>query len=288
MRAEIDLAENVVPRYSSPSLILGAVASAATMRKHHLRLRHSAVLMLYKPWKTYTPLFLVLLALASSTGCKLASSGHNIEGTRLYEQGQYSAAQAKFQAAIENDPENADSYYNMASTFHRMGIERNDKDMLQQAEMLYNQCLDKNEDHVDCHRALAVLLVETGRTASAETLLKRWAQTYPNSAEPRLELARFYYEFGDRPTAKQHLDQALQLEPANPRAWNVAGMFQEESGNYSQALANYMQSYQQNNLQPGVANRMASLQRTIMTSGGNTTTNSGTTLATPVLPPTRY
>ena len=85
----------------------------------------------------------------------MAATGQNLEGVRLYQQGEYPAAMQKFQQAVATDPASADAYYNMAATVHRMGTLGSNPEMLQQAETLYNQCLDLNADHVDCHRGLA-------------------------------------------------------------------------------------------------------------------------------------
>ncbi|QDU96661.1 photosystem I assembly protein Ycf3 [Lignipirellula cremea] len=217
----------------------------------------------------------------------MASSSHNLEGKRLYQSGHYSQAVDRFQKAIETDSTNPDAYYNMAATFHRMGVDKGDEQLLAQSEMLYNQCLDYDPNHVDCHRALGVLLIETGRSDASFRLMKNWANKNPNSAEARIELARLYHEFGDLPTSKVHLDQALQIDPYNSRAWNAAGLMQEQAGNYGQALANYHRSYQNNNLQPDVASRIATLQRNLNTSGASTISGD-TRMVTPTLSTGRY
>ncbi len=191
----------------------------------------------------------------------MAATGQNVEGTRLYQQGQYSAALQRFQQAVANDPTNADAYYNMAATFHRMGVMSGNQSYLAQSETLYNQCLDINEKHVDCYRGLAVLLVETGREDRAFNLHKHWAMKRPESADARIELARLFYEFGDKQQAQLHLDQAVQLDPQNWRTWKSLAFLAEESGDLPRAQANYQRSFALNNLQPSVAARIASLQR---------------------------
>ncbi|MCH5376199.1 MAG: tetratricopeptide repeat protein, partial [Planctomycetes bacterium] len=75
---------------------------------------------------------IVLLATASS-GCKMAADGQNLQGVRLYQQGQYDAAMQNFQKALATDPDNPDAYYNVAATVHRMGVSSNDPNMLAQA-----------------------------------------------------------------------------------------------------------------------------------------------------------
>jgi tetratricopeptide (TPR) repeat protein len=193
----------------------------------------------------------------------MAADGQNMQGVRMYQHGQYEAAMQRFQKAVANDPSNADAYYNMAATVHRMGMARNDSNLLGQAETLYNQCLDADENHTDCYRGLAVLLAETGRSDRAFNLLKNWAIRNPNTADARIELARLYEEYGDREAAKVHLTEALHIDQYNARAWNALGRLREQSGDYMQALADYQRSFSLNRFQPEVAERIAALNRTV-------------------------
>jgi tetratricopeptide (TPR) repeat protein len=212
----------------------------------------------------------------------MMADGQNVEGVRLVQQGQPQAALQRFQQAITSNPMNADGYYNMAATYHRLGSEQKNRQLLDQAETLYNQCLDLNENHVDCRRGLAVLLVETERSDRAFNLLKNWVTSNPQLADARIELARLYEEFGDLETAKLHLNQAILVDQSNHRAWAALGKIREEVGDYQQALANYQRSYSLNGFQPAVAQRIASLTQASV-SGGSSTTTSGTRTVT--LPP---
>lgn len=216
-----------------------------------------------------------VLALAMSAGCKIAADGQNLAGVRHYQQGQYEVAMQRFQQAVTTDPKNADAYYNMAATVHRMGTARNDQNLLGQAETLYNRCLDEDENHTDCHRGLAVLLAETGRSDRAFNLLKNWAIRSPQLADARIELARLYEEYGDADTAKVHLIEALKINQDSERALNALGRLREQSGEYAQALANYQRSYGLNRFQPHTAERIAALNHTL--SGGASPTRPGGT-----------
>lgn len=226
------------------------------------------------------------------TGCGgAAANGYNVAGVRLYQQGQYQAALQQFQMAQSTQPNNADSYYNLASTVHRLGVAQRDPKLLGQAETLYNQCLDMDANHADCYRALAVLLVETNRSDKAFTLVKNWVASNPRSAESRIELARLYEEFGDRDSATTFLQQALALEQNNPRAWAALGKLREEAGDVQQALANYQRSLNLNRNQPGLPERVATLQRQagglpfgVSPNGTRTVTNP----TGPVVPQRRY
>jgi tetratricopeptide (TPR) repeat protein len=197
---------------------------------------------------------------AGGLGCQMMSQGQNSEGVRLFEQGHYHAAAQRFHQAIQTDANNADSYYNLAATHHRLGKLYQRPTDLQQAESYYHQCLDKNPDHVDCRRGLAVLLVEQGRGQDALRLLENWVQRSPALPDAKIELARLYEEFGDRDAAKTQLVEALVISPDNPRALAALGHLREQAGDYAQAVADYQRSLSLNRFQPQIAARVASLQ----------------------------
>ncbi|TWT53219.1 tetratricopeptide repeat protein [Rubripirellula amarantea] len=213
------------------------------------------------------------------TGCQWAAGGQNATGARLYEQGQYSAALQQFQKVIATDPENADGYYNLAATNHRLGNQRGDSQQITQAEALYNQCLDHDPNHVECHRGLAVLLVDTGRPDRAFALMKNWAAQNPQFAEPRIELARLYEEVSDPSTALKYLEDAVQKDPNNSRAWLALGRLREQTGDLNQALQNYQRSLALNGSQPMAAERIASLSRQISANFEAVSAQGGTQIA---------
>lgn len=203
--------------------------------------------------------YLCLFVLLSTTGCRWNSIGQNTLGVQLFQQGRYAEALQQFDKAKIADPTNPDAYYNLAATYHKLGVGQNDQAMVQQSESLYNQCLDLSPNHVDCHRGLAVLLVESGRQDSAFTLLKNWASQNPTLADARVELSRLYQEFGETKVAEQHLDDALALNPNSPIAWAAKGRMREVEGDLNQALQNYQQSLALNSLQPELYQRIAAL-----------------------------
>ena len=131
----------------------------------------------------------------------MSANGHNIDGVRNLQFGNQQAAIQNFQRALVSDPNNADAYYNLAAVYHDRGRRNSDNLLLKQAEGLYHQCLDRDPDHVECHRGLAVLLIQTERAQSAFTLLERWAMRSHRLADPRIELARLYEEYGDQETS---------------------------------------------------------------------------------------
>jgi Flp pilus assembly protein TadD len=200
-------------------------------------------------------------AMAALAGCSTTADYHNIEGVRLFQQGSYQPALQRFQQAVSANPQNADAYYNLASALHRIGTQTSNRELLAQAETVYNQCLDLNDNHVECRRGLAVLLAETDRADKAMKQLSNWATQRPDLADPRVELARLYEEFGDLETAKLHLNQAVMVDQRNARAWAALGAIRDKAGETEQALANYQRSLSLNPQQPAVGARIAMLSR---------------------------
>lgn len=191
----------------------------------------------------------------------MAAQGQNIDGVRLVQQGQYPVAMQKFQQALQADPQNADAIYNMAATLHRAAKQSNDQNMLVQAEQLYNQSLDRNPNHVEAHRGLAVLLAETNRSPQALTLLRNWTVTSPGFSEAKVELARLHEELGDVNSATQQLTAAVQQDFTNSRALTALGRLKEKSGDVGSALAVYERAIQIDRNQPQLAQRVADLRR---------------------------
>ncbi len=205
----------------------------------------------------------IVLASAGLTagGCThLMAQGQNAEGVRLLQQGYGQGAIVRFQKAIETEPTNPDSFYNLAAAYHQQGRAKDDAIELQQAEQFYNQCLDRDPNHRDCHRGLAVLLVEDGRSEEAFRLVEGWTERNPTNPDAKIELARLWDEFGDQKSAKDHLQQALAIDPYNVRAARALGRIYEASGDHEQALAVYGRSLDGNGLQPQVAARIASIK----------------------------
>jgi tetratricopeptide (TPR) repeat protein len=109
------------------------------------------------------------------------------------------------------------------------------------------------------------MLLQQGRTDEAFRLVERWADRRADLAEPKIELARLLEETGKPEAAKERLVEALAINPDHARARAALGHVQEELGEHSQALANYQKSLWQDQYQPEVAARIASLRATLPT-----------------------
>jgi tetratricopeptide (TPR) repeat protein len=230
------------------------------------------------------------LYLAAATGCSsIQSQAANVEGVRLYQQGNYQQASDRFQQAIAQNPKSPEGYYNLAASLHKTGTLYNRPSDLQQAENLYNQCLERDPNHTECYRGLAVLLNETGRQQEAFKLLNHWSNANPKSADPKIEVARLLEESGQQEQAKEQLVNALTIDPHNSRALTALGRLRDQQGDHMQALANYQRSLASNRFQPEVAARVAQLQGAVGGPAAPTPAAANDTrTAAGAIPPVRY
>ena len=219
----------------------------------------------YYQLKTRVPSHVLcgILLITGFSGCGVASTGQNIQGKRMFEQGQYAQAINAFQGAVQNNPRSADGWYNLGATYYYLGRAQKNSEWLQTADNYFRQALAVDPGHSDSWRSLAAMMVESNRTQEAFQLIQSWRANAPGSAEPVIELARMNSESGNLPAAKQLLVDALNIDPKNARALTALGVLREQSGETQLALENYIRSYQANNMQPEVAQRIAALQGTV-------------------------
>lgn len=200
------------------------------------------------------------LGLMSFCGCQYTAKGKNAAGVQLYQSGQYQQAAQYFQQAVNQSPNDSDSYYNLASAYHQIGRLNRRTQELDYAEQLYNRSLDFNPNNRDCYRALSVLLVDKNQPDKAQKLLSHWQALSPTNPAPKVEMARLRQEFGDKQGAKDYLQQALAQDPYDIRALAALGSLQEQEGNTAQALANYERSLYRDQFQPQLAAKVQQLR----------------------------
>ena len=204
-------------------------------------------------------LFLGTLTIGLS-GCNLGAQHNNVTGRQAFEMGQYSVAVNEFQKALSKNPNNADALYNLGASLYSQAKQTKNQQLLNQAEQLYRQAIAKNDQHVDAHRGLAGLLIETNREKYAFDLMNAWKNRYPSSTEPIVELARLYQEYGDNRRATDLLADGLKIDSNNVRVLKAMGHVREVQGQTHLALDNYLRVLQLDGQQNEVATKVASLQ----------------------------
>ena len=204
----------------------------------------------------------MLLSSCVFAGCNSANK-QNAMGRASFMNGQFSQAINQFQQALVANPQNSDAMYNLGATYYTLGKQSRNAQWLNQAEQLYRQAIATNDQHVESHRALAGLLVESNRKSYAFDLLNSWRQRYPQSADPMIELASLYSELGDQNQATNLLADALQVDGTNTRALKAMGYVRETQGQLNLALDNYLRSYQLDSRQVDVAQQINRVQTRI-------------------------
>lgn len=223
---------------------------------------------------------IALIGVAWCTGC--TTSNRNAEGIRYFGQAQYDRAMTAFQAALSADPENPDSYYNIAATYHQSakislqsGLAAQAQQQYDQADQYYRLCLAKNPNHTAAYRGLAVLFMECRHPEAAFNLLLGWEQANPTSTEPKIELARLYQEFAQictqqgraedaancQATTLQYLEKVLTVDPGNFRALRALGHLKEQGGDIVGAISDYRRSLQSNPGQKDLETRITALEQ---------------------------
>ncbi|MDR0609139.1 MAG: tetratricopeptide repeat protein [Planctomycetaceae bacterium] len=222
--------------------------------------------------------FLFVLVLFFGVGC--TSYNKNSEGLRYLGQARYNEAKIAFEAALKVEPNNADTYYNLATTYHQSGKISLQSGQSADAQLQYDQAfrnyqlaLTYNPNHTEAHRGLAVLYMETFNENSAFNLLIDWYKTNVTSSEPKIELARLYQEYAQicqlqnrTDIAKECHDSAVKIlqsvlvtDPTNYRALRASGYLKELAGDLQGAVTDYQRSFQSNPQQKDLENRIAKL-----------------------------
>lgn len=197
--------------------------------------------------------FVVVALCALAGGCVSPAQSPNTRGVALFNTGQYESARAEFLDAASADPVNADAYYNLGSTYHRL-------DNPVEAERNYVHCLALDPNHTKAHHAHVVLLLERDRANEAYDQVNRWMTQYPGYPDPMVELAWLDRQAGKTEQARQQLHQVIAINPRHSRALTELASMYESSKENERALALYQRALVANPNHPDLSNKVADLR----------------------------
>jgi Flp pilus assembly protein TadD len=190
-------------------------------------------------------------------GCETASQErlreYNQDGVYLFQRGEYAAARESFQAALTLKPDDPTLLYDLGECYDRLGDTA-------KAERYYTQCLLHSPNYVDCRHALASLLVRTGRKKDAAQLVEDWLAREPRLAAAYAEDGWLWHQAGDLPRAQARLQQALELDPHEPRALVELGLVYEALQRPDRAAALYERVLERSPHQAEVVKRLNRLR----------------------------
>ena len=182
---------------------------------------------------------LCFVILSGCTDIHHAETEHlNTQGVQYLTSNDLPKAHAKFVEAWKQEPQNAETLYNLASTYHRRG-------QTVEAERYYRQALQIDPKLEACRHNYYLLLVSENRTAEACTDAQSWLAKNPKSADAYTELGWLLRVQGDLPNAQKNLEQALTLEPHNSDALLETGKLYQDFQMNDRAKGLYSRVLQQ-------------------------------------------
>jgi Tfp pilus assembly protein PilF len=190
----------------------------------------------------------------------------------LFNTGQVESARAEFLEATAADPVNADAFYNLASTYHRLGNGA-------EAERNYLHCLALDPNHSKAHHAFTVMLLEQERVNEAYDFVQHWVDQLPGQPDPMVELAWLERRAGRTEQARQLLHQVIAANPKHPRALTELAAMYESSNDSDRALALYQRALAANPNHADLSSKVADLR------GSSSATGEDRTATNPYSPP---
>lgn len=175
------------------------------------------------------------------------------DGRHLYQRGAYADAREQFRAALAIRPQDPDLIYNVANCHEKLGN-------LSEADQLYRQVLHHNPDHLEARHALLVRQVEAGRQEIAEKMAQDWLRASPGLPGPYIEDGWLRARAGDLDSARGRFQQALEIEPRNPRALNELARVYEKLHRPDRAIVLYERSLEADLEQPAIRARLEQLR----------------------------
>ena len=206
----------------------------------------STVRRLFSTRLAFSPLCGVVLlgalaSFASTLGCVspgVNAATSNAQGVDLYVAGDYDGAIESFQNSLEENPNSAETYYNLGSAYQRKATATGDYNFLTKAEDAYWKALESNpadETIVCCYRGIATSATARGDSTSAMATLEEWRDRNPDSIEPKLEIAYLLEAQGRDDDAYEALRQVAQVAPNDYRAYYKMGVLSERAGDLNDA-----------------------------------------------------
>ncbi|MEM7352822.1 MAG: tetratricopeptide repeat protein [Acidobacteriota bacterium] len=150
---------------------------------------------------------------------------HFNQGVYHYAEGDYEAAISAYRLALEEDPSDLRSRFNLAealetqATRHETaGSSETATTQRQEAEEHYRTILTADPDHLRATVNLAAREVELGKHEAAETRLRTAMERHPRAALPHVALAAHRLRSADPAQVRDALavlEEALAKDPAN-------------------------------------------------------------------------
>src|SRR5258706_7893624 len=118
------------------------------------------------------------------------------------------------------------------------------KSQLSPAELAKLEHAFATDPASEAYRPLAEAYLGMGRFMEAMVVCKNGVKAHPNTADPRVLLARVYADQGKEKKALEELANALQVAPKDKAALRLAGALQLKTGEGEPGKSNLLKAYE--------------------------------------------
>ncbi len=153
----------------------------------------------------------------------------------LQDKGDARAAIASYKSAIEIEPQNAATHYQMGVALRGLGD-------LKAAIESYKQALKIKPDYAAAYNNMGKAQKDTGDTAAAIDSYKQAIKIKPDYAQAYNNMGNALYEKGDTAAAIDSLKKALNINPNYAEIYSNMGHFLAEIGQPSAAIDSFKQA----------------------------------------------
>lgn len=169
-------------------------------------------------------LLLILIGAAGATGSATGFAAgtvlHDPDVDSLLEEAseritamEEDAARSLFEEVLEIEPENHEALWKLSLLYSKEGYRHDDRDVMdsyyEESIDLAEQCLENFSESASCHYVYAVALGRSSEHKGPRT---------------RIRTSR---------EIKEHIEQALDLDPDHPGAWHLLGVWHASAANLS-------------------------------------------------------
>jgi Flp pilus assembly protein TadD len=148
----------------------------------------------------------------------------------LARKGDYAAALAEWQKAVELEPDDGQARYHLAFALDKQGH-------LDEAIAQYEKAVEFNPNNAAAYSNLAVDLTREGKLAEAIDSYKKSLELNPRNALAESNLAAALIQNGQTGEAVTHIKKAIELDPQFADAHNLFGLVLARGGQLDEGIA---------------------------------------------------
>ena len=180
-----------------------------------------------------------ILLMLSVVGIPQLAAGQTIEqlvqqGNEAQAAGNFSEAEAIWRRVLQDNPNNADAYYNLGRALSNQG-------KLEEAIAAYRQALKIYPNYAPAYNNLGVALRDQGKLEEAIAAYRQALKIHPNNAIAYNNLGVALRDQGKLEEAIAAYRQALKIHPNDAIAYNNLGNALRNQGKLEEAIVAYRQ-----------------------------------------------